>query len=135
MNDKTTEEMIIEKGLTAPRVTKKLIDSKIVKKEVIKAYTPSGTKIYIGLYAMENGFSVTGKPIVFEGELRGELPYDMQASIITHKTISGSILRFAYTEYPSGLLQSVDLLHLFQQKMTMKRLERKLLLKIVKLID
>ena len=103
-NDKTTEEMIQEKGLTAPRVTKDLIDSKIVEKEVIEATTPSGAKIFIGLYAMKNGFTVSGQPIVVESET-GELgPNDMETAIIAHKTLSGSILRFGYAELPLGLV-------------------------------
>jgi len=103
-NDETTEEMIQAKGLTAPRVTKEIINSKIIREEVIEIFTSSGAKIYIGLYAMRNGFTVSGKPIVIEGETDKPYPNDMRTGIITHKTLSGSILRFGYLEIPSGLV-------------------------------
>lgn len=42
-NDKTTEEMIQEKGLTAPRVTKDLITEKIKSVEYVSHETNSGS--------------------------------------------------------------------------------------------
>lgn len=104
MSDDKIEEMIIKKKLTAPRVTKEIINSKIKKEEIIERFTPSGSTIYIGLYAMENGFTVSGQPIVVENETSESYPNDMKTAIITHETISGSILRFGYVELPSGLV-------------------------------
>lgn len=58
----TTEEMIQEKGLTAPRVTKEHIKSKIKSIEYVEHQTKSGSVLRWCCIEMENGFTVTGKP-------------------------------------------------------------------------
>ena len=62
MSTKTTEDMIIEKGLTAPRVTKELIASKIKSVDHVAHITNSGSILRWCCIEMENGFTVTGKP-------------------------------------------------------------------------
>lgn len=62
MSDKTTEEMIKEKGLVAPRVTKELIKSKTKSIEYIEHQTESGSVLRWCCIEMENGFVITGKP-------------------------------------------------------------------------
>jgi len=61
-NDESTEKMIQEKGLTAPRVTPDLIASKIETVEYVKHQTPSGSILRWAVINMKNGFSVTGEP-------------------------------------------------------------------------
>lgn len=98
---KTTEEMIKDKGLTAPRVTKRLINSRIIDEIVSETKTENGTTIYIGMYYMSNGFTVTGIPIVMGN---GKVPMsDTTLHNIIIVTGSGSILRFAYKELDGKL--------------------------------
>lgn len=58
MNDKTTEDLIQKKGLTAPRVTLADIEAKIVG----ETYTPlpSG-KVLVCELTLQNGFTVRGE--------------------------------------------------------------------------
>ena len=57
MNDSTTETMILEKGLTAPRVTPAMIESKIAKAEFFRL---TGT-LTVCVLTLANGFTVTGE--------------------------------------------------------------------------
>ena len=62
-NQKTsTEEMIKAKGLTAPRVTKELIASRIKNVTYTEVPTPSGSMLRFCMIEMINGFVVTGEP-------------------------------------------------------------------------
>ena len=61
MVDKIEEE-IIKKGLTAPRVTKDLIDSKIKEVSYSENITPTGSVLRWCMITMVNGFTVTGNP-------------------------------------------------------------------------
>ena len=56
-NDQTTEEMIQEKGLNAPRLNPAHIDSIIKKKEFHKL---TGT-LTVCVLTLKNGFTVTGE--------------------------------------------------------------------------
>lgn len=58
MNDKDVEKIIIEEGLTAPRVTMKDIDDTIVKESY---YVFPDTTVTICLLTLKNGFTVTGE--------------------------------------------------------------------------
>ena len=97
--------MIEAKGLTAQRVTKTLIDSKILGKDIIKTETPQGAKIFIGVYTMNTGFTVVGQPVVVEAPYNeNPTPLSHAKEIISYQTHTGTTLRFAYKEYISGLL-------------------------------
>lgn len=56
--EKSTEEMIQEKGLTAPRLTPDLIDAAIVGEDY---YVFPGTTLTICKLDLKNGFHVTGE--------------------------------------------------------------------------
>ncbi len=58
MSEHDIEAEIVAKGLTAPRITPKLIDNKIVDEAY---YTFPGTTTTIALLSLENGFTVTGE--------------------------------------------------------------------------
>jgi len=60
--DEWVEEKILEKKLTAPRVTKELIDSRIKKVEYVNHKTPTGSILRWCCITMDNGFTVTGEP-------------------------------------------------------------------------
>jgi hypothetical protein len=57
MNDASTETMILEKGLTAPRVTPAHIESCIAKAEFHRL---TGT-LTVCVLTLRNGFTVTGE--------------------------------------------------------------------------
>ena len=57
-NDASTEEMIQEKGLDAPRLTPALIDHAITGEEY---YVFPGTTLTICRLELRNGYSVTGE--------------------------------------------------------------------------
>ena len=57
-NDKTTEEMIQEKGLNAPRLTPKLIDDAIVGEYF---HIVPNTTLTLCVLTLQNGFTVTGE--------------------------------------------------------------------------
>lgn len=57
MNDASTETMILEKGLTAPRVTLAHIESRIAKAEFHRL---TGT-LTVCVLTLANGFTVTGE--------------------------------------------------------------------------
>jgi hypothetical protein len=56
--DKSTEQMIQEKGLNAPRVTPTLIDEIIINEQY---YIFPDTTLTICRLGLKNGFSVTGE--------------------------------------------------------------------------
>lgn len=56
------QEMMDEKGLTAPRVTTESIESRIHSVEYVKHTLPTGGILRWCVINMVNGFSVTGKP-------------------------------------------------------------------------
>lgn len=57
-SEKSTEQMIQEKGLNAPRLTPELIDAAIVEEQY---YVFPGTTTTICRLELENGFSVIGE--------------------------------------------------------------------------
>ena len=57
-NDKTTEEMIQEKGLNAPRLTPKLINDTIVGEYY---HIVPNTTLTLCVLTLTNGFTVTGE--------------------------------------------------------------------------
>jgi len=58
MTDSKTEEKIIEKGLTAPRITPADIDAAISTKEF---HIFGGTQLTVCCLTLKNGFTVTGE--------------------------------------------------------------------------
>ena len=58
MNDRKLEEEIVEKGLTAPRITPDDIDACIVQEDY---YIFPDTTVTICLLTLKNGFNVVGK--------------------------------------------------------------------------
>ncbi len=57
-NDTTTEQMVQEKGLNAPRLTPKLIDDTIVGEYY---HIVPNTTLTICVLTLQNGFTVTGE--------------------------------------------------------------------------
>ena len=102
MSVKTTEEMIEEKGLTAPRVTKALINSKIERQIMVSESTRGGKKIFLGMYIMKSGFTVIGTPVVANTQIGEEIDENLAPTIVTVKIREGKTLRFAYKEYKDG---------------------------------
>jgi len=62
IRDEDLEKEIIDKGLTAPRVTLAGINKKIVNIDVIQHTTRNGSILRWAILEMSNGFSITGKP-------------------------------------------------------------------------
>lgn len=62
MNEAELEQLIQDKGLTAPRVTPSDLDAAIDSVDVVKHTTPSGSVLRWAVLNLKNGFSVTGKP-------------------------------------------------------------------------
>lgn len=60
--DVVTEDMIQEKGLTAPRVSLEDLHASIKSVEVIRYTSESGSILRFAILNMENGFTVTGRP-------------------------------------------------------------------------
>lgn len=56
------EKEIVEKGLTAPRVTLQSLKDKIKDVEYVKHVTKSGKILRWCILTMQNSFSVTGEP-------------------------------------------------------------------------
>ena len=78
MSDKDIEKKIQEKGLTAPRVTPEIIESKI-KAEQYHVFP--GTTFTVCLLTLENGFTVSGEsacasPENFDEEIGREVARD-----------------------------------------------------------
>jgi hypothetical protein len=61
MNDEKVEEKVIEKGLTAPRVTKKDLEDNIVDTEICKFVSKSGQVLRWAVLNTKSGFAVVGK--------------------------------------------------------------------------
>tara|TARA_X000001388_G_scaffold76036_3_gene72284 strand:- start:202 stop:516 length:315 start_codon:yes stop_codon:yes gene_type:complete len=84
MSDKDIEKKIQEKGLTAPRVTPEIIESKI-KAEQYHVFP--GTTFTVCLLTLENGFTVSGEsacasPENFDEEIGREIARDNAKSQI-----------------------------------------------------
>lgn len=62
MTDKTIEQEIQTKGLTAPRVTPSDLQANIVHTEIVKHVSPSGQVLRWAVLTTRNGFAVTGRP-------------------------------------------------------------------------
>lgn len=78
MNDQAIEKEIQEKGLTAPRVTPDLIESKIISEQY---HVFPGTTFTSCLLHLENGFTVHGEsacasPENFDAELGRKIARD-----------------------------------------------------------
>ena len=79
-NDKTTEQMVQEKGLNAPRLTPKLIDNVIVGEYY---HIVPNTTLTICVLTLENGLTVTGESAAylmenFDKEIGRRVPERMQ---------------------------------------------------------
>lgn len=57
-SDQQTEEAIIAKGLTAPRITPESLEAKIVAEAY---HVFPGTTVTVCMLSLENGFSVVGE--------------------------------------------------------------------------
>lgn len=64
MSQKDIEHLIVEKELTAPRVSLKDIEDNIKKYEIVKHISSSGQVLRWAVIIANNGFSVVGKPSV-----------------------------------------------------------------------
>lgn len=62
--DQTTEQEIVDKGLTAPRVTLADLESNIVDTEIVKHVSKTGQVLRWAVLTTLNGFAVVGKPSV-----------------------------------------------------------------------
>ena len=62
MNEQQIEQLVREKGLTAPRITPKHIDDAIVVTEIVKHVSPTGKVLRWAVLTVKSGFAVTGKP-------------------------------------------------------------------------
>jgi len=91
----STEELIKEKGLTGPRLTKDDLDAKIASSSVIYRMTEGGKQMVLGVYIMKNDFVVIGDPIVFDGPFASPVVAGM--NLITER-VGKKTLRFAYRE-------------------------------------
>lgn len=60
--DTQIEKEIVEKGLTAPRVTLANLESNIVDVEYVKHVSKGGGILRWAVITTANGFAVTGKP-------------------------------------------------------------------------
>ena len=61
-SDEHIEQKIVNKGLTAPRVTLKDLEAAITDTAIVKHVTKSGSILRWAVITTPNGFSVTGKP-------------------------------------------------------------------------
>lgn len=76
--DKEIEKEIIEKGLTAPRITIEHVENKIVEAQF---HQFEGTTFTVCLLTLENGFQVSGEsacasPENFDAELGRKIAHD-----------------------------------------------------------
>lgn len=62
--EQSIEQQIVNKGLTAPRVTLAELNDNIVHTEIVKHVTPSGQVLRWGVLTVKSGFGVTGRPSV-----------------------------------------------------------------------
>ena len=62
IRDEDLEKEIVDKGLTAPRVTLEGIKKKIITVDIVTHVTRSGSKLRWAVLEMSNGFTITGKP-------------------------------------------------------------------------
>ncbi len=62
MSDQQLEQAIMDKGLTAPRVSLADLNANIVDTEIVKHATKSGKILRWAVLTCANGFAVTGKP-------------------------------------------------------------------------
>lgn len=60
--DQQIEQHILDKGLTAPRITPADIDANIQDIEIVKHVSKSGQVLRWAVITAKNGFAVTGKP-------------------------------------------------------------------------
>lgn len=60
--DAQIEEMIVAKGLTAPRLCPADIEANIADIEIVKHVSKSGQVLRWAVLTTRNGFAVTGKP-------------------------------------------------------------------------
>ena len=79
MEDQTTEKMIQDKGLNAPRLTPSLIDEAITK---VEYHVFGGTQLTVCCMTLKNGFTVTGEsacasPENFNQEIGEKIAFDM----------------------------------------------------------
>jgi hypothetical protein len=112
----TTEQMIQERGLNAPRVTKEEIDRTIIHTEIVKHITPAGKILRWAVLTCENGYAVTGKPSAAvsvendnqevgekvaidnaKAEMWALLGYQLQTSLMLGKIVSEAVLISAET--------------------------------------
>jgi hypothetical protein len=77
MNEQEVEKEIQEKGLTAPRLTPELIDSKI---KYVEYYVFSGSSLTVCCITLINGFTVSGEsacasPENFDAEIGKKISF------------------------------------------------------------
>ena len=62
MNDQAIEQAVLDKGLTAPRVSLTDLEANIAETEIVKRVSKSGQVLRWAVLTTRNGFSVAGKP-------------------------------------------------------------------------
>lgn len=64
MNDRSIEQEIQAKGLTAPRITPADLEANIADTEIVKHVSKTGQVLRWAVITTQNGFAVVGKPSV-----------------------------------------------------------------------
>lgn len=62
MNDHEVEQAVIEKNLTAPRVSLADLEANIINIEIVKYVSFAGQILRWAVITTKNGFAVTGEP-------------------------------------------------------------------------
>jgi len=77
MSENNIEKEILNKGLTAPRITPEIIDSKI---SIVDYHVFDGSQLTVCCMTLENGFTVTGEsacasPENFDAEIGRKIAF------------------------------------------------------------
>ncbi len=98
-----TEDEILAKGLTAPRVTPRNLEDNISNIEIVKHVSFSGKVLRWAVITCRNGFAVTGKPSAAVSKENDDAVIGERIAIENAKEEMWTLMGYALSNKLAGL--------------------------------
>jgi len=98
-----TEDEILAKGLTAPRVTPRALEDNIISVEIVKHISTGGKILRWAVLTCKNGFAVTGKPSAAVSSENDDVEIGERIAIENAKEEMWALMGYALSNKLAGL--------------------------------
>lgn len=102
MNDHEIEQAVIDKNLTAPRVSLKDLEANITNIEIVKYVSFAGQILRWAVITTKNGFAVTGEPSCAVSQANDNVEIGEKIAIDNAKSKLWPLMGYALKEKLNG---------------------------------